>query len=282
MARRRNRRLKRPHLARSCTNIPSQPVLLYSSSSPLSFSLSSLDRSFPLSALFQHRSRSPYIVLCPIYRVDPTLLLSPSRVVSGSPHYSIDPTGKALCRVPFASAERRLRIALVAARLSVGEKSRPVSIRCPLQWLLIPQWPTRCFPWIGGWILIVARFSSLSFATRPQDFFIGDDEELPYVDFVLSGRFYMKKRGRRWFGMMERSNDRSIHQGRSPAKNNNSTTKGILGGFFKAVPRVRDGQRSRGILIFAWKCIEIRRRECRAQLFLRRLSSMEEERIGLH
>lgn len=161
MARRRNRRLKRPHLARSCTNIPSQPVLLYSSSfTPRVFPLP-LDRSFPLSALFQHRSRFPYIVLCPTYRVDPTLFLSSSPVVSGSPHYSIDPTGKALCRVPFASAERRLRIALVAARLSVGEKSRPVGIRCLLRWLLIPQWPTRCFLWIGGWILIVARFSSL-------------------------------------------------------------------------------------------------------------------------
>lgn len=119
MARRRNRRLKRPHLARSCTNIPSQPVLLYSSSfTPLVFSLP-LDRSFPLSALFQHRSRSHYILLCPIYRVDPTLFLPPSPVVSGSPHYSIDPTGKALCRVPFASAERRLRIALVVAGLSI-------------------------------------------------------------------------------------------------------------------------------------------------------------------
>lgn len=59
MARRRNRRLKRPHLARSCTNIPSQPVLLYSSSftprvfplPPWSFfpTFSSLPASFPFS-----------------------------------------------------------------------------------------------------------------------------------------------------------------------------------------------------------------------------------------
>jgi len=35
------------------------------------------------------------------------------RPVELSPHYSIDPTGEALC-VPFASFERRLRIALVS------------------------------------------------------------------------------------------------------------------------------------------------------------------------
>lgn len=43
----------------------------------------------------------------------PTRHPSLDRPVELSPHYSIDPTGEALC-VPFASFERRLRIALVS------------------------------------------------------------------------------------------------------------------------------------------------------------------------
>ena len=111
MARRRNRRPKRPHLARFSTNI-------LSFSQPLSLSLSSptfipLARSLVLSHFQQPSSRSPGILLSPT-GLATFSSRSPVRAsCSRSPHYSIDPTGKALCRVPFASAgyaERRLRI----------------------------------------------------------------------------------------------------------------------------------------------------------------------------
>lgn len=122
MARRRNRRPKRPHLARFSTNIPPPPPNLFSPT-VLSYSHPSLARSFfpTFSPLPVH----PAVLLSPTATSPPSRPARPVRAsCSRSPHYSIDPTGKALCRVPFASAEPRLRIQRSRyARCAVPERS---------------------------------------------------------------------------------------------------------------------------------------------------------------
>lgn len=85
---------------------------------------------------------------------------SPSLRLTLRPHLpttiSILQERPCVCRVPFASAERRLRIAL-PLRYFAGEKIHR-DIRC-----LVPMLPplTRCsFAGIDGWILIVAPSST--------------------------------------------------------------------------------------------------------------------------